>query len=67
VRATDRVGLLHDLAHAISDAGFDIRWAKVLTSNGVAEDAFLIVGPDGTAPTHPGELGHLSMRVRDAL
>ncbi|PKQ15511.1 MAG: hypothetical protein CVT67_09370 [Actinobacteria bacterium HGW-Actinobacteria-7] len=67
VRTGDRVGLLHDLAHAISEAGFDIRWATALTSNGIAEDSFLVVGPDGSAPTNPGELGHIAMRIRDAL
>jgi [protein-PII] uridylyltransferase len=67
VRAGDRAGLLYDIAHGISSEGFDIRWATAITSNGAATDSFLVVGPDGTAPTNPGDLGHLAMRVREAI
>ena len=63
----DRAGLLYDISHAISAEELDIRWATALTSEGVASDTFLVVGPDGTAPTNPGELGHLAMRVREAI
>jgi len=65
VTATDRVGLLHDLAHAISATGLDIRWSKVLTSDGIARDTFLVTGPDGGPVDDPGVLGHLTMRMRE--
>jgi UTP:GlnB (protein PII) uridylyltransferase len=67
VQASDRVGLLYDLAHAISHEQLDIRWAKALTANGIAIDTFLVVGPDGSAPTDHGALGHLSMGLRAVL
>ena len=66
ITATDRPGLLHDIAAAISACGLDIRWAKVQTIDGVARDAFHVTGPDGGPVTDPGVLGHLAMRVRDA-
>lgn len=65
VSAPDRPGLLHDLAHAVSSCGLDIRWAKVVTVDGMAIDTFHVVGPDGQAVDDPGELGHLAMRLRE--
>lgn len=67
VQASDRVGLLYDLAHAISHEQLDIRWANALTANGIATDSFLVVGADGSGPTDPGVLGHLSMGLRAVL
>lgn len=66
VKAPDRVGLLHDLARAISEAGLDIRFAKVSTRDGVALDTFHLVDGSGQAPDDPGVLGHVSMRLREA-
>ncbi len=66
VSAPDRVGLLHDIARAVAEEGLDIRWAKAMTVNGVAQDTFTVVGPDGGAVTDGGVLGHVSMRVREA-
>ena len=65
VSAPDRPGLLHDLALAVSSTGLDIRWAKVMTVEGVAFDTFHITGADGGPVDDPGELGHLSMRLRE--
>jgi [protein-PII] uridylyltransferase len=65
VSAPDRPGLLHDLARAVSATGLDIRWAKVLTVDGIALDTFHVVGPDGSAVDDPGVLGHLAMRLRE--
>ncbi len=67
VTAPDRPGLLHDLARAVSLEGVDIRWAKVLTVDGVARDTFHVVGPDGGAVDDPGVLGHLAMRIRESV
>ncbi len=64
ITAPDRPGLLFDLARAVSSSGLDIRWAKVLTVDGMALDTFHVVGPDGGPVDDPGELGHLSMRLR---
>ncbi len=65
VSAPDRPGLLHDLAQAVSATGLDIRWAKVLTVDGLAHDTFHVVGPDGGPVDDPGVLGHLVMRLRE--
>ncbi|MDR3685879.1 MAG: HD domain-containing protein [Coriobacteriia bacterium] len=65
VSAPDRPGLLHDLARAVSATGLDIRWAKVLTVDGIALDTFHVVGADGSVVDDPGVLGHLAMRLRE--
>ncbi len=65
VTASDRVGLLFDIAHAVASEGLDIRWAKALTIGGIARDTFHVVGPDGQAPTDAGVLGHVAMRIRE--
>lgn len=67
VIAPDRVGLLHELASAISATGLDIRWAKAVTAEGVVRDTFLVSGPDGGPVDDPGVLGHLSMRLRQSV
>ncbi len=65
VSAPDRPGLLHDLARAVSATNLDIRWAKVLTVDGLAVDTFHVVGQDGGPVDDPGVIGHLSMRLRE--
>ncbi len=65
VIAPDRVGLLYDVAHAISELGLDIRSARVMTVDGTARDVFRVVDADGRAPTDPGVLGHVVMHVRE--
>ena len=63
----DRVGLLYDIAQAIFSTGLDIRWAKALTTGGVAHDSFHVVGADGQAPTDAGVLGHAANRSRRSV
>jgi [protein-PII] uridylyltransferase len=67
VTAADRPGLLHDLSNAVAATGLDIRWAKILTADGVAKDTFHVVGPDGGPVDDQGVLGHLAMRLREVL
>ena len=55
VEVPDRVGLLHDLAHVIDRAGFDIRRAAITTADGVARDTFELADAEG-APPGPAEL-----------
>jgi [protein-PII] uridylyltransferase len=50
VRATDRVGLLHDLARAIASHGLDIRRAAITTLGGVAADVFDVTDAEGAPP-----------------
>lgn len=42
VQASDRIGLLYQLARLISNKGFDISFARVATERGVAMDTFYI-------------------------
>ena len=42
VQASDRVGLLYQLARLISKKGFDISFARVATERGVAMDTFYV-------------------------
>lgn len=65
VIAADRVGLLHDIARAISDTDLDIRWARALTQDGVARDVFHVTDRSGEPVADPGVLGHLAMRIRE--
>lgn len=66
VEAPDRVGLLHDLADAVSTTGLNIRWARAQTLGGFVRDTFHVVGEDGGPVDDHGVLGHLSMRLREA-
>ena len=64
VSAPDRPGLLHDLAQAVSATGLNIRWAKILTVDGMAIDTFHVVDADN-GPVDDGTVGHLAMRLRE--
>jgi len=63
--APDRPGLLHDLASAVSACDLNIRWAKVLTVDGVAKDTFHVVDSTGDRVDDDGVIGHLVMRLRE--
>ena len=63
--APDRPGLLHDLASAVSACDLSIRWAKVLTVDGVATDTFHVVDSTGDRVDDDGVIGHLVMRLRE--
>ena len=65
VVAPDRVGLLHDLALAITADGLDIRWAKATTRDGIVRDVFHVTDGAGEPVADPGALGHLVMRVKE--
>lgn len=67
--APDRLGLLHDLLRAVSDAGFEISAARIATEKGAAVDTFYISQKLQTQNTRetvlvkPTDLA----RLRDAL
>lgn len=65
VVAPDRPGLLHDLAAAVSACDLNIRWAKVLTVDGMATDTFHVVDSTGGPVNDSGVIGHLVMRLRE--
>ena len=65
VKGPDRPGLLHDLASAVSATGLNIRWAKVVTTDGVVTDTFHVVDTNGGPVDDDGVIGHLVMRLRE--
>lgn len=67
VWASDRIGLLYDVARAIADCGLRIAWARAITRSGVARDTFRVVDAQGGPVTDPGVLGHVAMRIRERL
>jgi UTP:GlnB (protein PII) uridylyltransferase len=67
VTATDRVGLLYDLARAIEESGLDIRMAKATTRGHIVRDVFHVVDGLGEPVDDPGVLGHLAMRIRERV
>jgi [protein-PII] uridylyltransferase len=64
VEASDRVGLLHDLARALASQHLDIRSATILTHDGIASDTFRVVDEFGEPPRHPAVLEDIERRVR---
>ncbi len=67
VSAADRPGLLFDIADEIAAAGYVVTRANALTRGMRARDTFHVVDTDGVAPSDPGALGHLAMRLRARL
>jgi len=67
VSAVDRPGLLFDIADEIAAAGYVVTRANALTRGMRARDTFHVVDVDGVAPSDPGALGHLAMRLRARL
>lgn len=47
VQALDRIGLLHDLFHAVNEAGLDTVHARICTEKGVAMDTLYITTAEG--------------------
>lgn len=66
VETADRVGLLHDLAHALAADALDIRSATVLTHDGVASDTFRVVDAAGEPPRDPVLLAAVAQHLTQA-
>ncbi|MBI3725712.1 ACT domain-containing protein [bacterium] len=66
VTAPDRLGLLHDLACALSDLGLDIRLAKVATKGDRAIDVFYVTTAEGEKVEGAGALGRIRRTVAAA-
>jgi [protein-PII] uridylyltransferase len=62
VRAPDRVGLLYDVARAVSESGLDVRSLTATSRAGWAEDTLRL---EHAATGGAGALGQLAMRLRD--
>lgn len=67
VRAPDRVGLLYEIALALTETDLHIRWARAVTQEGVVRDVFHVTDLQGEPVDDPGVLGHLAMRIRERI
>jgi [protein-PII] uridylyltransferase len=66
VRGEDRLGLLHDLARALSEASLEIAVAKVVTEANRAIDSFYVTR-HGQKLTEPAEVDALRRRLETAV
>jgi len=67
IQAIDRIGLLHDLLHAINSAGLDTVHARISTEKGAAIDTLYVTVPGGGKVTDPGQLDYLNRRLQEAI
>jgi [protein-PII] uridylyltransferase len=63
IQAMDRIGVLHDLFHAINQHGLTTAHARICTEKGVAMDTLYITTPDGRKVTDPEVLESLNHRL----
>ncbi len=64
IRATDRAGLLYDIARAMADSGLEIRSMTATTRHETADDVFRVTDSGGELPEE-GLLGMLRMKLRE--
>lgn len=64
IRATDRAGLLYDIARAMAESGLEIRSMTATTRHDTADDVFRVTDANGQVPEE-GLLGMLRMRLRE--
>jgi [protein-PII] uridylyltransferase len=67
ITARDRVGLLYDLAQAITDLGLSIVTARVTTYGERAVDAFYVRDAFGLKISHEGKLADVRKRLLDLI
>ncbi|BCX49130.1 PII uridylyl-transferase [Haloferula helveola] len=67
IQAVDRIGLLHDLFHAINAAGLDTVHARIGTEKGAAVDTLYVTPPGGGQATDPGQLRQLHYLLEEAI
>jgi [protein-PII] uridylyltransferase len=65
IMVPDRLGLLYDLLHTISDAGYEIVSARITTEIGAAIDSFYITGIEGAKIPNDGSLDRLKLALRE--
>jgi [protein-PII] uridylyltransferase len=67
VEATDRLGLLYDLVHALTANKLEIAQAIIDTSAGVAKDQFHLADAEGDKITDAAQLRRLRKAVAEAI
>lgn len=63
IQAIDRIGLLHDLFHAINECGLDTVHARICTEKGAALDTLYVTVPGGGQERDPGKLEFLEQKL----
>jgi [protein-PII] uridylyltransferase len=67
VQAVDRIGLLHDLFHAINTYGLNTANARISTEKGAAIDTFYVTDQEGGKVTDESLLGKLTGSIEDLI
>lgn len=67
VEAIDRLGLLYDLVHALTENKLEISQAIIDTSKGVAKDQFHLTDADGLKITDSARVRRLRKAVAEAI
>jgi len=67
IQAIDRIGLLHDLFHAINQCGLDTVHARICTEKGAAVDTLYLTLPGGGKATDAFQLACLDEKLREAV
>ena len=67
VETEDRIGLLHGLAHALSELRLDISLAKICTEKGAAIDSFYVSELTGAKVTAAERLTTIERKLRAAI
>lgn len=67
VQAVDRIGLLHDLFHAINTHGLNTANARISTEKGAAVDTFYITTREGTKVADDALLTRLQGSIEDLI
>ena len=67
IQAVDRIGLLHDLFHAINAHGLNTANARISTEKGAAMDTFYVTTRDGKKVADEGLLQRLQDSIEDLI
>jgi len=67
VQATDRLGLLYDLVHALAENKLEISQAIIDTSKGIAKDQFHLTDADGLKITDSARIRRLRKAIAEAI
>ena len=67
VKATDRIGLLHNICKILTSRNCSIVFFKISTVLDVASDSFYITGPNGGKIFNTEELNEIAIALKDVL
>ncbi len=67
LQALDRIGLLHDVFHAINAHGLTTAHARICTEKGAAVDTFYITTPEGSQVSDTSTLEALRKHLEDII